>query len=130
MSTRATYCFVDFPGIASQHLYHHYDGYLSGAAEHLMNAAKRCWVSPTGLLEGFKKAVSDEVIDQHERHGDTDYRYDIRWDAAAKNAHVTAWKRRWSEDDCCDRWEIVFCDGLPEFFAEHYTDRTPDWTKL
>ncbi len=133
MSTRATYHFVDFPGIASEFHYHHYDGYLSGAAEHLMNAAKKTWVNPTGLLDGFKKAVSDEVIDCHERHGDTDYRYDIRWDAAAKNAQVTAWKRCWHQVDNSDfpdsTWELVFCDSLPEFFAAHYTDRRPDWTK-
>ena len=134
MSTRATYCFIDWPGQdAPAFIYKHSDNYLSGAAEHLMNAAKKTWVSPSGLLDGFKKAVSDEVIDCHERHGDTDYRYDIRWDAAAKNSQVTAWKRCWEEDDDGEEhphWRVVFCDSLPEFFAAHYTDRRPDWTKL
>ena len=77
MSTRATYRFSksdDWMNV-NVTLYHHHDGYLSGAGllfSNAMGGGKK--LTAESFLRSNSKA---EITVSHEFHGDTEYRYDI-----------------------------------------------------
>ena len=73
MSTRATYHFKGY--LSEVTVYHHTDGYLSGAAILFSNAiegGKR--LTAESFIRGNERA---EITESHEIHGDTEYRYNI-----------------------------------------------------
>ena len=80
MSTRATYGFSssENPDIT---LYIHHDGYPEGAAIYVCNALEeRSYNKRQDYLtaESFIRANNRaEITRSHERHGDTEYRYDF-----------------------------------------------------
>ena len=73
MSTRATYQFKG--DLSDVTIYHHCDGYLSGAAilfANAMEGGKR--LTAESFIRGNERA---EITESHELHGDTEYRYNI-----------------------------------------------------
>lgn len=69
MSTRATYCFE-----GKNYYYIHYDNYPSGAAKYFQDMLN---AEGNTLEEKFEKATGAEKTESHEKHGDTDWRYDL-----------------------------------------------------
>ena len=73
MSTRATYHFKGY--LSEVTVYHHTDGYLSGAAILFSNAMKvGKKLTAESFIRGNERA---EITESHEIHGDTEYRYNI-----------------------------------------------------
>lgn len=88
MSTRAVFTFIDGSGI--WHVYKHNDGYPSGAALAIHAAAEKAWTFPrfeadefsTAFIAANKTREGDVRLSMGwKRHGDLDYRYEIRADA-------------------------------------------------
>lgn len=75
MSTRATYSFIDKRNHKT-FVYIHYDGYLEGAAMYfyktIINPSKGNFA--TQFIRANPLA---EITISHEKHGDTDFKYDI-----------------------------------------------------
>lgn len=113
MSTRATYGFTGALG-PSTVFYIHHDGYLEGAADYLLEAAKRYLGAPGGTLaEAFIRANEcAEIAHSHGTHADTDYRYEVTLGAVH---HVLAWKRVPSSG----RWEVAFSGSLADFITKY-----------
>jgi len=74
MATRATYQF-NKKDAESVTVYHHWDGYIAGAACLFMNATENGEkLTAESFLDANKKA---EITESHESHGDAEYRYTI-----------------------------------------------------
>ena len=92
MSTRATYSIQDlrkyssYKGILTYYIHH--DGYESGAACKFLELINKC-----GNIghEDFIRNLPASLTNDHESHGDTEYRYDIRIDD--KGTSVCVYKR-------------------------------------
>jgi hypothetical protein len=54
MSTRAVYSFIE--GDESYHVYYHFDGYPSGAAQWIENALRFAWETPRFEIDEFAAA--------------------------------------------------------------------------
>ena len=107
MSTRATYKFSksnDWMNI-NVTLYHHHDGYLSGAGllfSNAMGGGKK--LTAESFLRSNSKA---EITESHELHGDTEYRYDI--DERSQSVQVS------ERDISTDQWEVLGTAMLQSF---------------
>ena len=90
MGTRATYQFNKKDSEAVT-IYHHWDGYIAGAATLFMNATKNGGEKLTAesFLNANEKA---EITESHESHGDTEYRYTIN--ESTGSIHISA-KEGW-----------------------------------
>jgi hypothetical protein len=83
MSTRATYQFKGY--LSEVTIYHHCEGYLSGAAILFANAMKVGErLTAESFIRGNERA---EITESHEIHGDTEYRYNIVADS--QTIHVS-----------------------------------------
>ena len=110
MSTRATYKFSksnDWMDI-NVTLYHHHDGYLSGAGllfSNAMGGGKKL------TAESFLRSNSEaEITESHELHGDTEYRYDI--DERSQSVQVS---ERDISKEWTDQWEVLGTTALQSF---------------
>ena len=85
MATRATYQF-NKKDAESVTIYHHWDGYIAGAATLFMNATKNGGEKLTAesFLDANEKA---EITKSHQSHGDAEYRYTIN--ESTGNVHIS-----------------------------------------
>ncbi len=85
MATRATYQFNKKDSEAVT-IYHHWDGYIAGAAALFMNATKNGGEKLTAesFLDANEKA---EITKSHQSHGDAEYRYTIN--ESTGNVHIS-----------------------------------------
>lgn len=111
MATRATYQFNKSNSEAVT-IYHHWDGYISGAATLFMKATKNGEkLTAESFLNANEKA---EVTESHESHGDTEYRYTIN--ESTGNIHISV-REGWQDP----RWLHV---AVVHFSAFFYDDTT------
>jgi hypothetical protein len=103
MATRATYGFTKEDG-SVQVFYVHHDGYPSGAGDKLRGCT---------TAESFQKWNDRaELVESHDAHSDTEYRYNVRADGETMTAFArTSWsasgEAAWSEIYCGDM--VKFC---------------------
>ncbi len=97
MSTRACYTFIDADG-TTHHVYKHHDGYPSGAAGFIKDAANYAWDFPrfeaSDFGAAFIRANKDSgggvyLTAHYDNHGDLEYRYEIA--EASPEPNVTAY---------------------------------------
>lgn len=110
MSTRATYQFIGETK-PSLTLYIHHDGYPKGAAQYVQNWIGEDLENLSRLtVEKFIRAnKKSEIIQSHESHADTEYRYSfIEMDAGW---NVLVEKR----DVVVDVFEGIWAGTIPQF---------------
>jgi len=111
MATRATYSFERDFNEQTVTFYIHWDGYPEGAAMYFWNMHKNRHFKG-GLADVFIKAnpMSAEFTDNHEFHGDTEYRYYTNSDG-----NLVAKKREFHENKF-----IAFFEGHYAEFINTY----------
>jgi hypothetical protein len=113
MSTRATYQIKS--GFSTATFYIHHDGYLSGAASYFKDTLDLMRISGRPLLPCFLWANERaELTDEHEAHGDTEYRYDI--EKRVDGWFVAAYKRKSYDSDV---FEIEWSGPIANFVSQH-----------
>lgn len=107
MATRATYRFN-----TGHTAYHHWDGYPQGAAQLLANALIEGGdLTFQAFLDANEKA---EETENHEVHGDTEYRYNI-----VRN-NKGQWRIKALERiDFSNKWRIEFYGLATDFFKQY-----------
>ena len=95
MGTRAVYSFSD--DRETHHVYKHWDGYPQNALQYISFAKDRAWKLPRFEADEFaasfiaanKSGEGDLRLTTHyNRHGDLDYRYEVRCRSNDKDLHV------------------------------------------
>lgn len=124
MATRATYRFVGFGDCIAEHFYKHHDNYPAGTAEVLWQAACKAPAS-VDLQSAFIDLTDAESIDGHERHSDTDYRYDLKRNQLSGRVTVDCWRK--DRRDSGDVWELMFDGNLRDFIKEFRVDVKSEW---
>lgn len=125
MSTRATYRIQEFTPHENriEYFYIQYDGYPAGAAEYFqkllvnMESLKETdpysgnvkW-RPGKAIVAFGMLKYAEFTEDHEYHGDTEYRYNLYFDRIRKTWDIVAYGR-----------ENKFFDDTLDNFIEKYT---------
>ena len=96
MGTRAVYSFSD--DRETFHVYKHWDGYPENALQYISFAKDRAWKLPRYEADEFaasfvaanKIGEGDIRLTPHyNKHGDLDYRYEVRCRSNDKDLHVT-----------------------------------------
>lgn len=82
MATRATYQITTFADTST--IYVHHDGYPEGAAEYFRNTIELMRLSKRECSRDFVPAflwanAKSMLTASHEEHGDTEWRYNIKW---------------------------------------------------
>jgi len=113
MSTRATYQIRS--GFSTVTFYIHHDGYLSGAASYFKDTLDLMRISGRPLLPCFLWANKRAYLtDEHEAHGDTEYRYDI--ESELDDMLVAAYKRKSYDSDV---FEMEWSGPIHNFVIQH-----------
>ena len=114
MATRATYSFKRENGYGCEvTVYHHWDGYLSGAADLLFNSQT---LNPVRTVEEFIRInPKTEITSSHESHGDTQFQYSILFIGRGEARILARERIGFSED-----WVTAFYGSLQEFIDHHY----------
>lgn len=95
MGTRAVYSFSDDRD--THHVYKHWDGYPENALQYISFAKDRAWKLPRYEADEFaasfvaanKSGEGDIRLTSHyDKHGDLDYRYEVRCRSNDKDLHV------------------------------------------
>ena len=96
MGTRAVYSFSD--DRETFHVYKHWDGYPENALQYISFAKDRAWKLPRFEADEFaasfvaanKSEEGDIRLTPHyNKHGDLEYRYEVRCRSNDKDLHVT-----------------------------------------
>jgi hypothetical protein len=121
MSTRATYLIANRTG-QRVYLYGHYDGYPMGAAERLKQVLTYQYTHPRsyGIAETLLRVDENmQITNDHEGHGDTEYRYNIDRDINGK-IFVEAIERKWMDNEIEPNyfWKRIFNGTMEEFIKK------------
>ena len=106
MGTRAVYSFSDDG--ETYHVYKHWDGYPQNALQYISFAKDRAWKLPRYEADEFaasfvaanKNGEGDIRLTSHyDKHGDLDYRYEVRCQSNDKDLQVTIYEIGYGKPD-------------------------------
>jgi len=129
MSTRATYQIEDMT------FYCHHDGYPEYAAVRFARMIAAFNVPAKddnfreiedrrgSLMFAFVRGNLDaQPTESHDAHGDTEWRYTIRFCQSQKLWTVLSEARNWESVGPASRWRDIQCIPLDQFIADHGAD--------
>ena len=106
MGTRAVYSFSDDRD--THHVFKHWDGYPENALQFISFAKDRAWKLPRFEADEFaasfvaanKSGEGDIRLTPHyNKHGDLDYRYEVRCRSNDKDLHITIYNVGYGKPD-------------------------------
>jgi hypothetical protein len=119
MSTRATYQFLK-PHTPTITTYIHHDGYPEGAADYFVAALEKAPFRNVSAEAFIRANDGAEIVESHDAHGDTLYRYTIITGEKGAPVRVEAWKRSFGNGDDADVWTLIYEGKLSDFLLRFH----------
>ena len=122
MGTRAVYTFLDDRG--THHVYKRWDGYPEGALQFISFAKDKAWPLPryeadefaTAFISANKEASGDLRLTEHwDKHGDLDYRYEVRCRSNDKDLHVIIYQVGFGSENSKVMDQGYLCDLMKKY---------------
>ena len=122
MGTRAVYSFSD--DRETFHGYKHWDGYPEGALQYISFAKDRAWKLPRFEADEFaasfvaanKVGEGDIRLTPHyNKHGDLDYRYEVRCRSNDKDLHVIIYQIGFGAENSKVMDQGYLCDLMKKY---------------